>query len=332
MSFWNKLEKPFFCLAPMEDVTDVVFRSVVLKAGRPDVFFTEFMNTDGFCHPNGRANVAKRLVFELQEGPVVAQIWGSNPQKFAQTSLELVKLGFDGIDINMGCPAKIIVKTGGGSALIEKPELAVKIIQATQRAVQDTGVAISVKTRLGVYQIDEWKPWLTSLLNQQLDALTVHLRTRKEMSKVPAHYELIPEIADLRDRIAPHTKLIINGDVRDRAHGLELSQQHPVVDGWMIGRGVFTNPFCFEKKPRQHSNQDLVDLLEYHLDLFDELGEERLFEPLKRFFKIYINNFSGSKDLREKLMASHSTVEVRDILKEFQNNANNVQLKGIKQR
>jgi tRNA-dihydrouridine synthase len=171
-----------------------------------------------------------------------------------------------------------------------------------------------VKTRLGVRQIDEWKPWLTTLLRQDLSALTVHLRTRKEMSKVDAHHELIPEIVALRDELAPQTKLIINGDVRDRAHGIALSEQYPGVDGWMIGRGVFANPYCFEAQPKQHSREELVKLLRYHLDLFDELGNTRKFEPLKRFFKIYINNFPGAKELRERLMQTKNTDEVRQVL------------------
>jgi tRNA-dihydrouridine synthase len=350
-TFWDNLPKPFFCLAPMEDVTDVVFRSVVAKAGRPDVFFTEFMNVSGFCHPDGRASVARRLVFKPEEQPIIAQIWGSDPEKFAETATELAKMGFAGVDINMGCPDKSVVKSGGGSALIERTELAVEIIQAVNKSFDDvrspvslvkpsenflsstktfsraappratpparfSGLPISVKTRLGAYQAEEWKPWLTTLLKQDLAALTVHLRTRKEMSKVPAHYELIPEIVALRDAVAPQTRLIINGDVRDRSHGIEMSREYPGVDGWMIGRGVFTNPFCFETSPHQHSREELIELLKYHLDLFDQLGHERKFEPLKRFFKIYINNFPGSKSLREKLMDTKNTAEARTVLAE----------------
>ena len=324
MNFWDKLEKPFFALAPMEDVTDIVFRSVIIRAGRPDVFFTEFVNVDGFCHPDGHENVTRRLMFNENEYPIVAQIWGKNPKNFFQTAKEITKMGFSGIDINMGCPDKAVVKSGGGSALIENPELAVEIIQSVKKA---TDLPVSVKTRLGVRSTDEWKSWLSVLLKQNLATLTVHLRTRKEMSKTSAHFELIPEITALRDELAPETKLVINGDIKSRTHGLKFSQKNKGVDGWMIGRGVFSNPFCFESTSREHSSQELVSLLNYHLDLFDEnnskliqmkkLKQARKFEPLKRFFKIYINNFPGAKEIREKLMETKNTSEARQIMKDY---------------
>lgn len=316
VNFWDNLPEPFFCLAPMEDVTDVVFRQVVSEAARPDVFFTEFMNVSGFCHPQGKNQVSRRLEFAPEEQPIVAQIWGSKPEDFAETARAISKLGFSGIDINMGCPDKAVVKSGGGSALIDDPSLSVEIIKAVR---ENTNLPVSVKTRLGGVSIDEWRSWLAVLLQQDLSALTVHLRTRKEMSKVPAHYELISEIVALRDEISSATKLIINGDVMDREQGLALSKKHSGVDGWMIGRGIFANPFCFEKQPCAHSRQELIGLLSRHLDLFDQSGHQRKFEPLKRFFKIYVNGFNGAKELREKLMATKNTGEARAVLEENRN-------------
>ncbi len=239
MSFWNNLPRPFFVLAPMEAVTDVVFRHVVAKAARPDVYFTEFTNATGWVHAGERA-IGARLVKTDDESPIVAQIWGGEPGDMQALAAHCVELGFDGIDINMGCPAKSAIKSGG-SALIRQPELAVAAIRAAKTA----GLPVSVKTRLGYTYADEWREWLTTLLREDVVALTIHLRTKKEMSKVPAHHELIPDIIALRDEIAPNTLLIINGDIRDRAHGLELVAQYPGVDGVMIGRGVFQNPFCF---------------------------------------------------------------------------------------
>lgn len=237
-SFWNKLPKPFFVLAPMEAVTDVVFRHVVRKAGAPDLFFTEFANATGWAHAGDKA-IRGRLVKTDDEQPMVAQIWGGEPGDMKNFAKHCAELGFDGIDINMGCPAKSAIKSGG-SALIRQPEVAIAAIAAAKT----TGLPVSVKTRLGYTYVDEWREWIATLLQQDISALTIHLRTKKEMSKVPAHHELIPEIKKLRDELAPQTLLIINGDIRDREHGLELVKQYG-VDGVMIGRGVFHDPFCF---------------------------------------------------------------------------------------
>lgn len=313
-NFWNDLPKPFFILAPMEAVTDVVFRHVVAKAGRPDVFFTEFVSTDGYCSPKGKHSTRGRLAFTEDEHPVVAQIWGSNPENFREMAQGMKELGFKGIDINMGCPDKSVVKNGAGSGLIRTPELAAEIIAATKEA----GLPVSVKTRLGDVKADEWRDWLTHILKQDVANLTIHLRSRKEMSKVAAHFELIPEIKKLRDEVAPQTLLTINGDIRDRKHGLELVEQYG-VDGIMIGRGVFANPYAFTAGV-QPTREEIVSLLYYHLDLFDKYNEAlepRQFDPLKRFFKIYIREIPGAAELREKLMHTKSTDEVRELLATF---------------
>jgi tRNA-dihydrouridine synthase len=322
-NFWNELPTPFFILAPMEAVTDVVFRHVVMKAGRPDVFFTEFTNTASFCSPKGLHSTRGRLAFTEDEHPMVAQIWGKNPDHFRQMAHGLKELGFKGIDINMGCPDKSVVHGGSGSGLIRTPELAAEIIAATKEA----GLPVSVKTRLGDVKVDEWREWLKFILQQDVVNLTIHLRTRKEMSKVDAHFELIPEIKALRDEIAPQTLLTINGDIRDRAHGLELVKTYR-VDGVMIGRGIFSNPFAFADTetassalPTAENRQEkLLELLNYQLDLYDKYNEElepRKFDPLKRYFKIYVRDFMGASELREKLMHTKTTAEVRELLTSF---------------
>ena len=387
-SFWDNLPQPFFILAPMEAVTDVVFRHVVKQAGAPDVFFTEFANATGWVHAGDKA-IAGRLVKTDDEHPLVAQIWGGEPGDMEQFAAHCAKLGFDGIDINMGCPAKSAIKSGG-AALICQPGVAVAAIATAKTA----GLPVSVKTRLGYTYVDEWREWLTTILQQDIVNLTIHLRTKKEMSKVPAHYELIDDIIKLRDEIAPQTLLTINGDIRDRAHGEELARQHPGINGIMIGRGVFSDPFCFARTgtrasyktirdPRQsqifsetplapdarsrqissgdlsekstpaqerdagdadfyddvrgvsettrkeyseevkisitNHKQELIKLLNYHLDLFDHYQSilSRPFETLKRFFKIYIRDFDGAKELREKLMHTKNTSEVRQILEKI---------------
>lgn len=313
-NFWHELPKPFFVLAPMEDVTDVVFRHVIAEAGRPDVFFTEFANTVSYCHPDGRDNVRGRLLFTEDEQPIVAHIWGDEPEYFRQMAHGMREEGFQGIDINMGCPVQNVAGKGRGAGLINRPEVASEIIQATKEA----GLPVSVKTRLGYVEVEEWRDWLGHVLEQDIVNLSIHLRTRKEMSKVPAHWELIPEIKQLRDEIAPNTLLTINGDIPDRKTGLALYEKYG-VDGIMIGRGVFTNPFAFEKEPKKRPPVDYLRLLLRQLELHDYYEAKfgpRPFKPLLRFFKIYVRDFKGASQLRNRLMDTESTEEVRTIVSE----------------
>ncbi|HAR5613534.1 TPA: tRNA-dihydrouridine synthase [Staphylococcus aureus] len=299
----------------MEDVTDIVFRHVVSEAARPDVFFTEFTNTESFCHPEGIHSVRGRLTFSEDEQPMVAHIWGDKPDQFRETSIQLAKMGFKGIDLNMGCPVANVAKKGKGSGLILRPDVAAEIIQATKAG----GLPVSVKTRLGYYEIDEWKDWLKHVFEQDIANLSIHLRTRKEMSKVDAHWELIEAIKNLRDEIAPNTLLTINGDIPDRKTGLELAEKYG-IDGVMIGRGIFHNPFAFEKEPREHTSKELLDLLRLHLSLFNkyEKDEMRQFKSLRRFFKIYVRGIRGASELRHQLMNTQSIAEARALLDEFE--------------
>lgn len=314
-NFWRDLPRPFFILAPMEDVTDVVFRHVISEAARPDVFFTEFTNTESYCHPEGKFSVRGRLTFTDDEQPLVAHIWGDKPEYFRQMSMGMAEEGFRGVDINMGCPAPNVAQKGKGCGLIRRPDVAADIIQAAKAG----GLPVSVKTRLGYTNVDEWLDWLKHLLEQDIVNLTIHLRTKKEMSKVDAHWELIPEIKKLRDDVAPETLLTINGDILDRQTGLELVHKYG-VDGVMIGRGVFKNPYAFEKEAKEPTSQELIDLLKLHLDLFDHYStiEPRSFKPLRRFFKIYIRDFRGASELRNQLMTAESTDDVRELLNEFE--------------
>ncbi|TXK76050.1 tRNA-dihydrouridine synthase [Paenibacillus sp. N3.4] len=312
-NFWLDLPKPFFILAPMEDVTDVVFRHVISEAAKPDVFFTEFTNTESYCHPVGKDSLRGRLTFTEDEQPIVAHIWGNKPAFFEQMSIDMKKLGFRGIDLNMGCPVQNVASNGKGAGLIQHPEVAADIIQAAKAG----GLPVSVKTRLGYHDINEWRDWLGHILKQDIANLSIHLRTKKEMSKVDAHWELIPEIKKLRDEIAPNTLLTINGDISDRATGLKLVEQYG-VDGVMIGRGIFTNPFAFEKEPKEHSAKEFLNLLLLHLDLHDKYSKETLprsFKPLLRFLKIYVRGFRGAGELRNQLMDTTSTDEVRRLVK-----------------
>lgn len=314
-NFWRDLPRPFFILAPMEDVTDIVFRHVVSEAGRPDVFFTEFTNTESFCHPEGIHSVRGRLTFSEDEQPMVAHIWGDKPEHFREMSIGMAEMGFKGIDLNMGCPVANVASKGKGSGLILRPETAAEIIQAAKAG----GLPVSVKTRLGYYEIDEWKDWLKHVFEQDIANLSIHLRTRKEMSKVDAHWELIEAVKKLRDDIAPNTLLTINGDIPDRKTGLELAEKYG-IDGVMIGRGIFHNPYAFEKEPREHTNKELLGLLRLHLALFKKYSkdEPRLFKPLRRFFKIYVRGMRGASELRHQLMHTNMTDEALALLDAFE--------------
>lgn len=314
-NFWAELPRPFFVLAPMEDVTDVTFRHVVQKAGAPDVFFTEFTNSDSFCHPEGIDSVRGRLVFTEDEQPMVAHIWGDKPEFFREMSIALAQMGFKGIDINMGCPVPNVAERGKGSGLILRPDTAAELIEAAKAG----GLPVSVKTRVGFTDTAELEDWISHLLKQDIANLSLHMRTRKEMSKVAAHWELIPHVVQLRDALAPQTTLTINGDILDRSMGLALAEKYG-VDGIMIGRGIFKNPFAFEKDPQAHSPEELIDLLRLQLDLTEQYAEQvpRSITGLHRFFKIYIKGFPGANDLRIRLMNTKSIAEVREVLDEFQ--------------
>lgn len=315
-SIWDELPRPALILAPMEGVTDAIFRQVMARAGRPDLFFTEFTNVSSYASEKGRANALERLKVAPSDPPIIAQVWGKNPEHFAICVAALAGLGFSGVDLNFGCPDRQVIKAGGGANMIREPELAVECLR---RAREATELAVSVKTRLGYSAVGEYREWLSTLLREKPAALTVHLRTKKEMSKVPAHFEVIADILALRGKISPGTKLVINGDIRDRAMALELFAKFPEVDGFMIGRGVFQNPFCFRRdEVCRPARAELLDLLFYHLELFEQESQKRhlSYEPLKHFFKIYINNFPGAGEIRGRLMQAHSVAEARQVLAE----------------
>ena len=313
-NFWENLPKPFFVLAPMEDVTDTVFRHVIAKAGRPDVFFTEFTNSDSYVHFEAKDSLRGRLTFSADEQAIVAHIWGDRPEAFESMSKGVAEMGYKGVDINMGCPAPNVYRHGKGAGLIKRPKLAAELINAAKSG----GIPVSVKTRLGVHKLDEWKDWLSHLLEQDIANLSVHLRTKKEMSKVDAHWELIPEIIKIRDEIAPHTLLTINGDIPDHKTGVELYEKYG-VDGIMIGRGVFKNPFAFSKDYRLRRNREYLELMRFHIDTYDVMTakEPMLAKILNRFFKIYVKEFPGASDLRMQLMETRTTAEVRAVLDDF---------------
>ena len=319
------LPKPFFVLAPMDDVTDTVFRQIVADCGAPDLFFTEFVNVDGL-QSVGRAKLLKRLQWTASEQPLIVQLWGKNPENFEKTAAQLVDgtfakeldspegLQFAGVDLNMGCPDKTVVKNGTCSALINDRPLAHEIIQATRRGLNGK-LPLSVKTRLGFTTVD--LSWHEFLLGHDLDMLTIHGRTRSQMSKVPADWDLISKVRELRDELAPQTLIVGNGDVLSHDQGLQLATEHQ-LDGIMVGRGIFQDPYIFSETSSWETLKpdDRAELYKKHIQLFAKTWQnnERPVQTLNKFCKIYINGFDGAKELRETLMQAKTTDELLDIL------------------
>jgi tRNA-dihydrouridine synthase len=324
---YKDLPKPFFILAPMDDVTDTVFRQTVQGTSAPDLFFTEFVNVDGLMSP-GRPKLLKKLRFVASEKSLVAQLWGLKPENFKAVAAQIAdgslakELGlpdgcnFVGVDLNMGCPAKSEVQNGACSALIkpENRELAEQIIEATREGLAGR-LPLSVKTRLGFNEVD--MTWFEFLLGKDLAMLTVHGRTRKEMSKVPAHWDLIGEVSKLRDQLAPQTLLVGNGDVETKEQGKALAKQYG-LDGIMIGRGIFHDPYAFaEISPWEAiPKEERIELYRNQVELFAQTWQqgERNIKTLNKFCKVYISDFDGAKELREKLMAADDTAQLIKLL------------------
>lgn len=308
-----RLPKPFFVLAPMDDVTDTVFRRIIADTAAPDLYFTEFVNVDGLQSP-GREKLLPKLAFTDTETPIIAQLWGKTPENYYKCAKEIKEMGFTGVDINMGCPAKPIVQNGCCSALINNRELTGEIIRAVREGV-GPDFPVSVKTRLGYGQVD--LSWIEFLLSHKLNMLTIHGRTVKEMSKVPAHWDLIGEVSRLRTSLAPDTLIVGNGDVMSRQQGLDLAKQYN-LDGIMVGRGVFHDPYIFSQDSPWGSmtKQEKLALYTKHVKLFAETWQnaERKLVTLNKFCKIYIEGFPGAKELREQLMASESIDQLLELL------------------
>lgn len=321
-NFWNTTQDPLMILAPMEDVTDTAFRELVLRLAHPGhlhVVYTEFTSTDGLCHPVGRERVEHRLrvshseqLWLQQKGvKIVAQIWGNNPEKYAQAVRYITeRYSFDAIDINMGCPVRNVVAQGSCSALIDNETLAAEIIAATRAA---THLPVSVKTRLGVKKIDTQR-WMHFLLQQPLDAIILHGRIQKQMSEGEANWEEIARAVHMRNQMAPHVTIIGNGDVETIAEAHERCESFG-TQGVMIGRGIFKNPWLFDPQKEEVSLQERLQTLLLHLDLFEKnWGEGKPFLLLRRFFNIYLTGFAGAAHLRALMMETRNYKEARQII------------------
>ena len=315
--FWDKLPRPFLSLAPMYDVTDSAFRQVIVRRGRPDVFYTEFVSADGLSSI-AKDKLVREFYFTESERPIVAQIFGSRPENIRQAAAIAQSLGFDGLDINMGCPDAAVQKQGAGACLINSPSLAQEIIAAARAGAPE--LPLSIKTRIGYNKI-EFEKWLPELIKAKPDHITVHLRTKKEMSLVPAHWELMPEIKKLF--VGSDVLLSANGDVRDTGEARHKALEYG-LDGVMLGRAVFGNPCLFtDYLP---TKEDKLKALIEHINLFAELylpgvsndklfsGHTKSFAVMKKHFKAYVSGFPGAGDIREKLYAVDSPTEACAII------------------
>ena len=307
-NFWAELPKPFFMLAPMEDVTDAAFRRLIAKNADPTlprVIFTEFTAADGLilADEKGQRKLRKKLEYSEAERPIVAQLFSSVPERMEKASKLCAELGFDGIDINMGCPDRAVEKSGCGAAMIKNPALAREIIRAVKRGAQSAGrrIPVSVKTRIG-YNVNELESWLPELLKEDIAEVTLHARTRKEMSDVPARWEHIACAVEIRDALGSSALIAGNGDVADIADA-RVKAAETKCDGVMLGRAVFGNPWIFSGRADTPTPTEKMDALIEHIALFQEhMSGFQSDAVMKRHFKAYIHGWDGAKELRQKLM------------------------------
>ncbi len=315
LGFWGQLKKPIFVLAPLANVTDAVFRRHIVKYSKPDVMWTEFVSADGLCHPKGREVLLRDLQFSEAERPIVAQLFTAHSDKMREAAQLVTELGFDGIDINMGCPDKNVMKQGAGAACMKDPELAQKLIIAAREGSRAGGkeLPISVKTRLG-FNEDTLEVWLPKLLEVKPAVITVHARTKKEMSKVPARWERVKRAVEIAS--GSGTLIFGNGDVRDLADA-EVKARETGADGVMLGRAIFGNPWLFDKDKQVTVREKVLAALE-HTQLFEEVWKDtKSFELMKKHYQAYINHFPLAKELRVELMMCHRASEVERVMQKF---------------
>jgi nifR3 family TIM-barrel protein len=329
MSFWDNLKKPIFVLAPLADVTDAAFRRVIAKYSKPDgpsVMFTEFVSADGLVRAKeeGKRKLLKDLIYSESERPIVAQFFTSKPEMMEEASKLAVDLGFDGVDINMGCPDRSVERQGAGAALIKNPALAREIIQAANRGAQSGGkkLPVSVKTRIG-YNTNQIEQWVPELLKEDLAALTIHARTRKEMSKVPAQWEMVKRAVEIRNELKSNTLILGNGDALNILDA-EKKAEESGADGVMLGRAIFGTPWLFSNSQELQNRDDyevrkkILNILLEHVLLFGELlGDIKNFAIMKKHFKSYVSGFPDAAELRDKLMAAETPSDVVKIVEGY---------------
>ena len=311
---WNKVPSPAFVLAPMADVTDAAFRKLIAKYGKPDVMWTEFVSADGLFL-GGREHLIKDLEYGEEERPIVAQFFSNKPELMKRAATLARELCFDGVDINMGCPDRGIERQGAGAALIKNPANAIEVIEATKEGAGD--LPVSVKTRIGYNKV-ELDTWLPSILSAKPAAVIIHARTRKEMSKVPAQWTEVKRAVEMRDQNKSGALILGNGDILSLKEAEEKVKETN-CDGVMIGKGVFGNPWLFNREVQKEnlSTEEILRVMVEHTKLFEEILPEKNFATMKKHYKAYVNDFDGAKELRIRLMNANSAEEVEKLTEEF---------------
>ncbi|MBI5448998.1 tRNA-dihydrouridine synthase [Candidatus Gottesmanbacteria bacterium] len=314
-SFWDSLSAPFVALAPMDGITDPVFRQIVTSCGKPDVLFTEFVSADGLVS-EGRGRLLQHLLFHKNEHPIVAQLFGNIPDHFFESAKLVHSLGFDGIDINMGCPDSNVVNRGGGAGLIKTPDIAAAVIDAVKQGAG--GLPVSVKTRIGYdeVQVHEWIPFL---LSQDIAVLSVHLRTLRQMYKGGAQWEYMKDIMAMRDQAHAPTKIIASGDIQD-LHDVQRLHEIYRCNGYMIGRAAIKNPWVFnpESQGKQTSLRERLETFSSHLALFDKMwAGTRNPSELKKFCTTYTLGMPDATSFRTQFMNLKTLEELREYLENY---------------
>lgn len=356
-NFWQNLSKPVIGLSPMDGVTDAAFRYMVAKYGKPSVIFTEFINVEGLAH--GAVKTLPAFLYDSSEHPIIGQIYGITPENFYQAAFIVAELGFDGIDINMGCPSKAVSGHGGGAGLIKTPKLACDILRtaklaaadwAAGKTLQEAGVhqdllpfirkqqkvhggppprrllPVSVKTRLG-YEKVITESWIETLLSCEPDNITLHGRTLKQMYSGEADWNEIAKAAAIVHAAKHPTTILGNGDVKSLPDALEKIKRYG-VDGALIGRAVFGEPWIFNDAAPPDLNEKFRIALEHclkHEEIFrvnraadSTLTPGQIFAPMKKHLGWYCRGFAGAKELRMQLMACDSSSQVEEVLKHHQ--------------
>lgn len=327
-------------LSPLDGITDEAFRLTQCQIAKPDIIFTEFVSAEGLAH--NAVKLFDNLLYSSVERPIVGQLFGKDPDSFYIAAVILCALGFDGIDINLGCPAKTVTQHGSGAALIDKPELVSQIIKSVQRAISDWSSnkitlkdlklkekvyqvidrnlkyskfkgkivpTLSVKTRLGITS-DVSSTWIPFLLSHHLDFMTLHGRTLKQGYSGQADWDAIAAAAKLAHQ--SQTIFFGNGDVQSRSQALAYCQKYQ-VDGVLIGRAAMGNPWAFNDQNPEFKKKYQAMLL--HAKNFTKIFPTRRFDPLRRHFLLYVSGHPQAKALRQKIITLTSVDQLAKLVR-----------------
>lgn len=298
MMKWQDSPRPIVCLAPMDGITNTAYRRIVRKVNPGVILFSEFTNVEGLLRSD---HVRQRLDYHPSEHPFFMQIFGNRPEAFAEVSRMIEDRGIMGVDINMGCPAKKIVNSQHGSALMKDPELACRIIEAIRKACK---LEVSVKTRLGWENAEDLIPFGKRLEAAGVSLITIHGRTYKQAYRGHADWEPIYEL-----KRALSIPVLGNGDVQHYEDGMRRMQN---LDGFMIGRKAIGNPWVFQDRSRiaLPTLQERTALALEHYHLFRELKPERIaLLEFRKYLGEYVHGIAHAKQWRNRLMQTHTETE-----------------------